>query len=88
MGYPINKIVLAQNANASVVNYLTSGYYQPKRSIETLANAMDVEAQSNLARLQHLYPQFAQFKKQVSAYARSVMPKSNRLLLPRITNMV
>ena len=68
MGYPINKIVLAQNTNASVVNYLASGHYQPEPSIETLANAMDVGAPSNLARLQHLYPQFAQFKEQVSAY--------------------
>lgn len=68
MGYPIGKIVLAQNANASMVNYLASGHYEPKRSIKTLANAMDVGAPSNFARLQYLYPQFTQFKHQVDAY--------------------
>ena len=69
MGYPIDQIVLAQNANRTVVDYLQSGTYQARDTINTVANAMDVGHPSNFARIQHLYPDFTQFKQQVRAYS-------------------
>lgn len=68
LGYPIGNIVIAQNANASMVRYLDQGVYQPKASVETLANAMDVGAPSNFARLQKLYPTFTDFSQKVQAF--------------------
>ncbi len=67
MGAPIERISLALNANRTVLDYLQSGTYQPRASIQTLANAMDVGAPSNMERLLNLYSEFAQFKKMVSA---------------------
>ena len=36
-------------------NYLQTGEYSPKASVSTIANAMDVGAPSNFARIMHLY---------------------------------
>jgi len=54
-GLPIGKIALACNANRVLPDFLTSGDYQPRDSVATLANAMDVGAPSNLERLRHLF---------------------------------
>lgn len=54
-GIPIGKVVLACNANRVLPDFLTSGDYEPRDSIATLANAMDVGAPSNLERLRHLF---------------------------------
>ena len=67
MGSPIERITLAVNENRTVVDYLESGVYTPRPSIQTLANAMDVGAPSNMERLISLYPEFSQFKAMVSA---------------------
>jgi threonine synthase len=50
-GAPIERVVLATNANRVLVDFLESGRYEPRPSIATLANAMDVGAPSNLERL-------------------------------------
>ena len=55
-GFPINKIHIATNANASISEYFKSGKYQARPSVKTLANAMDVGAPSNMERLQWLHP--------------------------------
>ena len=55
-GLPIGKIVLASNSNRVVADFLASGKYEPRSSIATLANAMDVGAPSNLERLSYLFP--------------------------------
>lgn len=55
VGLPIGEVLLATNANRVVPEYLASGVYQPRPSVGTLANAMDVGAPSNLERLQWLY---------------------------------
>ena len=67
MGFPIREIVLATNANTVITDYLQTGDYQPRESISTLANAMDVGKPSNFARLQSLFPQFADFKENIKA---------------------
>lgn len=71
MGFPIGNIVLSQNANHPIVNYLISRKWSPQPSIKTLANAMDVGNPSNFERLQQLYPQFEVLQSQIQAYAVS-----------------
>jgi threonine synthase len=55
-GVPIDRVKLATNANRVLPDMLASGQYQPKKSVATLANAMDVGAPSNVERLLHRFP--------------------------------
>ena len=55
MGLPIKRFIAANNANDVFYNYLQTGLYEPKASIQTLANAMDVGDPSNFARILNLY---------------------------------
>jgi threonine synthase len=55
MGLPIKRFIAANNANDVFFNYLKTGKYEPKASIQTLANAMDVGDPSNFARIYDLY---------------------------------
>lgn len=56
MGFPLGKIVLVQNANCPLVDYLRNDVWETRPSIPTLANAMDVGNPSNMERLNHLFP--------------------------------
>ncbi len=56
LGFPIREVVLAANANTPLTNWIESGAYEPKTTVATLANAMDVGAPSNMERLLDLYP--------------------------------
>ena len=55
MGLPIKRFIAANNANSVFYDYLQTGEYQPRPSIQTIANAMDVGAPSNFARVYDLY---------------------------------
>lgn len=55
MGLPVAKFIAANNANNVVFDYLETGNYQPRTSVETIANAMDVGAPSNFVRILDLY---------------------------------
>ena len=55
MGLPISRFIAANNANDIFDNYLQTGQYEPKPSIQTIANAMDVGDPSNFARILDLY---------------------------------
>jgi threonine synthase len=55
MGLPISRFVAANNANDVFTQYLNSGEYSPRPSVQTIANAMDVGAPSNFARIMDLY---------------------------------
>lgn len=55
MGLPIRRFIAANNANNIFYNYLKTGVYEPKPSIQTIANAMDVGDPSNFARIYDLY---------------------------------
>lgn len=55
MGLPIKSFIAANNANDIFYNYLKTGEYNPKASVQTLANAMDVGDPSNFARVLDLY---------------------------------
>ena len=57
MGLPVKRFIAANNANDIVYKYLQSGKYEPKASVQTLANAMDVGDPSNFSRIINLYSQ-------------------------------
>ena len=49
MGLPIKRFIAANNANDIFYKYLQTGKYEPKASVQTLANAMDVGDPSSIA---------------------------------------
>ena len=55
MGLPIKRFIAANNANDVFYEYLQTGKYNPRPSVQTLANAMDVGDPSNFARIYDLY---------------------------------
>lgn len=55
MGLPIKRFIAANNANDIFFKYLQTGKYEPKASVQTLANAMDVGDPSNFARIINFY---------------------------------
>jgi threonine synthase len=71
MGFPIRDIVISTNANLTIPDYLKTGEFKPRPSVSTLANAMDVGNPSNFERLEHLYPQWDEFKKNVKSISAS-----------------
>ncbi|APA00454.1 threonine synthase [Flavobacterium commune] len=69
MGLNIEHFVAATNVNDTVPRFLTNGIYDPKPSIATISNAMDVGNPSNFIRIQEMYGNdLAQFKKDFSSY--------------------
>jgi threonine synthase len=66
-GLPIGDIVLATNANRTVTEFLNSGDWQPRASIATIANAMDVGNPSNVERLRTLFPNIEAMRSQIAA---------------------
>lgn len=55
MGLPVSRFVACTNVNDVVPEYLQSGLFQPRPSLQTISNAMDVGNPSNFARLLDLY---------------------------------
>jgi threonine synthase len=55
MGAPIERFAAATTVNDTVPRYLESGSYEPRPSITTVANAMDVGNPSNFERMQWLF---------------------------------
>ena len=55
MGLPVKRFIAANNANDIFYNYLQTGEYNPRPSVQTIANAMDVGDPSNFARIYDLY---------------------------------
>src|SRR6201995_388809 len=55
MGLPVEQFIAATNANDAVPGFLKTGVYQPKPSVATLSNAMDVGNPSNWVRIADLF---------------------------------
>jgi threonine synthase len=55
LGLPVARFVAATNVNDAVPAYLRTGRYEPRESIRTVANAMDVGAPSNFERITAMY---------------------------------
>jgi len=54
-GMPVKRFIAATNKNDVVPQYLSTGSYNPKASIQTYSNAMDVGAPSNFERMTRLF---------------------------------
>ena len=68
MGMPIRDIILSTNSNRVIPEFLSTGDWQPRCSIQTLASAMDVGDPSNMERLRHLMPDFSDLRASIEAY--------------------
>ncbi len=55
MGMPVERFIAANNRNDVFFNYLETGKYEPRPSVATVANAMDVGDPSNFVRILDLY---------------------------------
>ena len=72
LGLPVKHFVAATNANDVVPSYLTSGRYEPRASVATISNAMDVGAPSNFQRMEELFgKQWERMKDDIEGYAFS-----------------
>ncbi len=70
LGLPVKQFIAANNANATVVNYMTTQSYDPKPSVQTISNAMDVGNPSNFIRIQELHNNnFEALKANLSSYS-------------------
>jgi threonine synthase len=67
LGAPIDRIVLAHNANRTVPDFVNDGILRPAASLATLSSAMDVGNPSNLERLIALFPKAEQLRAAISA---------------------
>ncbi|WP_352423286.1 threonine synthase [Proteiniphilum sp.] len=54
-GLPVDRFIAANNRNDVFREYLQTGRYNPRASVQTIANAMDVGAPSNFDRILDLY---------------------------------
>ena len=55
MGLPIKRFIASTNVNKVIPDYLATGKYESKASIQSISNAMDVGAPSNFDRMMTLY---------------------------------
>lgn len=55
MGAPIEGFVAATNTNRTIPDWIATGDYNARPSVETFANAMDVGTPSNYERIQAMY---------------------------------
>ena len=72
MGLPIKGFVAASNANDVIPEFLKSAEYNPRASVQTVANAMDVGAPSNYERMMSLCnEQIDELQKEVRGFSAS-----------------
>ncbi len=55
MGLPVTKMIAATNSNDVFTIYHETGKFEPKVSVQTISNAMDVGNPSNFARMMDIY---------------------------------
>jgi threonine synthase len=68
LGAPIRGFIAATTVNDTLPRYLETGRYEPRASVPTLANAMDVGNPSNVERMRWL------FADDVAAMRQKIMP--------------
>ncbi|MBS1488003.1 MAG: threonine synthase [Bacteroidetes bacterium] len=93
MGLPIAHFIAATNRNDIVPHFLQTSLFQPKPSVSTISNAMDVGNPSNFYRMLDLFGNdFNKIKQAISGYSfsdeetqaamQSVFAKQNYVLDP------
>ncbi|MFH6769378.1 threonine synthase [Gaetbulibacter aquiaggeris] len=72
LGLPVSHFIASNNENKVVTEFLNTQLYQPKPSIQTISNAMDVGNPSNFIRIQEIYNNsFETLKDNLSSYSFS-----------------
>jgi len=72
LGLPIKHFIASNNKNNVVTRYLMSKLYEPKPSIQTISNAMDVGSPSNFTRIQEIHKnKFDALKENLSSFSFS-----------------
>ena len=70
MGLPIEHFIASTNVNDTIPEFLETGTYNPKKSVQTITNAMDVGDPSNFIRIQKIFNNdFFKLKKVLSGYS-------------------
>lgn len=68
MGLPVELFIAATNINDVVPEYLKTGIYKPRASVQTFSNAMDVGNPSNFARILDIYKTKENMLKDIIGY--------------------
>ncbi|MDB5226788.1 MAG: thrC [Bacteroidota bacterium] len=69
MGLPVTKMIAANNSNDVFTLYYETGRFEPKSSVTTLSNAMDVGNPSNFARIMDMYDNHLEnVRNEITAY--------------------
>ncbi|MDX1315504.1 MAG: threonine synthase [Eudoraea sp.] len=70
LGMPCRHFIAATNVNDTVPNFMESQVYDPKPSIATISNAMDVGDPSNFIRIRELFQDnFSELSTMLSSYS-------------------
>ena len=69
MGVPIDQFIASTNLNDVVPKYFETGNYDPKPSIQTISNAMDVGNPSNMARIMNMYANINDLKNDMVSWS-------------------
>ena len=70
LGMPVKHFIAATNANDVVPRFMETKSYDPKPSIATISNAMDVGDPSNFIRIRHIFnDDFSKLASHLSSYA-------------------
>ena len=67
IGFPLGDVVMVSNANRALPDFFETGRWEPRSSVRTLANAMDVGNPSNMERVFHLQPDPGRLREEVTA---------------------
>jgi len=72
LGMPVGHFIAATNVNDTVPRYMDSRKYEPRPSLATISNAMDVGDPSNFDRIRHLFnDDFEELSAYLSSYSFS-----------------
>lgn len=72
MGLPIDHFIASNNENDVVTRYLNSKNYEPRESVQTISNAMDVGNPSNFVRILELFEhEFSNLSEELSSFSFS-----------------
>ena len=69
LGLPIDHFIASTNVNDTIPRYFESQVLNPKPTIQTISNAMDVSRPSNFVRIQEMFENFENLSKFLSSYS-------------------
>lgn len=77
LGLPINRLIAATNENDTVPRFMETGIWEPRDTVATLTNAMDISQPNNFPRVMKLAEQYEQgFNRAI--HARQISEQQTR----------